>query len=1047
MSNQLNNIRGIMAFPKIEEFYNELMDRLIMVVEQFFLANDSSFTIFINALPRDHEEGTKIHLDRFEDVLLIYGGLERQRTFLEKKYGVFSGLDKYWTELYNVRDLDKEHTKVSYNLFYELRRGDYELEDIEKIGVGYLKDYFKALLHPEEDIPSLTSVQEAEYYILNKFFIIEKYRYLSVPLIQFAEFDGVVHVILSDEDYQENFLDREGKLSKKVVGNLIKAISREYEGLILDWDVVGGASLKEESFLDALNVEKFYSEHNNPILRELGYKDYYENHRTYFEDRFRYSKQVPRDLRNQYRQTGIIHILIDSYAHNISAHSLTALEWWFRQRADMLNHMEITDKQKPNQNEKNGESLIALLDKNNLKIPLDGEIHPLLRFLLDKGAFWTGLTRDNSFGGRIMSLYNVLWRDFINNPLYLGTIAFTEGVVKINIHITLLKLISHEKHVSYKKIVELDDNFASIDLTQFYEAQDQSDLEHISRFVKKGDQFDEIAKKLWEYKAFFPGGIVGEHSFFTILETELRNVKHYSQDQMEVIKKDGLTLNISIEDYDYTENKETRKTKYYKIGVWLKHPIKITKELILLRPIRLGIDIIERETFMPVLGGTNQDKVCAAMLFNNSFSSVERRESERDRRFYPWLKVGSSSDIRYATGDYIEDYELSARRLNLIEDANVSEEEKQEMEPSRLFFETNFTEHIGYFKKFFHIWKGEIIHHVSDLEELEHNQDIENLSRFKFVSTPGANPDFFQRIREQGIIRIIHQPTEDHADAYHQWLNRWLAIDKAPARASLLELSVESNVAAQLSCDTGGIAYRSLRRNDLLLDVAPTQEINLVHRPEQLDQAGNKAVRYRNHGIMMTRFMQGKKLNEVEVMDAELAAELLEVLGTSVCIFDNRVAARFNKLDSDIFAEQLRCVIHEEDHDKWESEKNKDFFRYNFLVVHLSFIESFKNENGEKKYDERDVQSFIDKEILNGREIPDNFILVVTTGRGRTNWWEKLRNLSRAGVKPDETPPPAYTSFVTFRPVESLTAAIENALTISDDIELKYRLVKVLFGS
>ncbi|MBK8705045.1 MAG: hypothetical protein IPN33_16770 [Saprospiraceae bacterium] len=258
---------------------------------------------------------------------------------------------------------------------------------------------------------------------------------------------------------------------------------------------------------------------------------------------------------------------------------------------------------------------------------------------------------------------------------------------------------------------------------------------------------------------------------------------------------------------------------------------------------------------------------------------------------------------------------------------------------------------------------------------------------------------------------------------------------------------MESNVAAQLSCDTGGIAYRSLRRNDLLLDVAPTQDINLVHRPEQLDQAGNKAVRYRNHGIMMTRFMQGKKLNEVEAMDAELAAELLEVLGTSVCIFDNRVAARFKKLDSDIFAEQLRCVIHEEDHDKWESEKNKDFFRYNFLVVHLSFIESFKDENGEKKYDERDVKNFIDQEILNGREIPDNFILVVTTGRGRTNWWEKLRNLSRAGVKPDETPPPAYTSFVTFRPVESLTAAIENALTISDDIELKYRLVKVLFGS
>jgi hypothetical protein len=1047
MSDHPDTTRGIMAFPKIGEFYNELVDRLTMVLEQFFL-NDP-FTIFINALPRDHEEGTKIYVDRFKGIdELVYAGLEQQRSFLERENGERRNIDTYWDQLGNrAWKLDSGNTKISTELFFELRRGDYALNDIERIGTGYLRDYFKPLLHPELRLKPLTVVQEAEYHILNAYFDIQSYRYLSLPLIQFAEFDGVVHIILSEKDYNENFIDRNGEFSTRVVGNVIKAFSREYEGLILDWDIVGGARLKEESFLDALKVDKFYSEHSNPILNELGYREYYEKHRKYFEDRLSYSKQVPLGLRAQYRQIAIIHILLDSYAHNISAHSLTTLEWWFRQRSNMLNNKDSADKQKLYQNEKNGQPQVALLDKDNLGIPLDGEIHPLLRFLLDKGAFWTGLTRDNSFGGRIVSLYNILWRDFINNPLYLGTIAFTEGVARINIHITLLKLVSHEKHVRYKKIVELDDNFASVDLTQFYEAKDSSDLQHVSRFVKKGDRFDEIAKKLWEYKGFFPGGVVGAHSFFTILETELRNVKHYSQEQMETIRRDGLTLNISIEDYDYTENRKTQKTKYYKIGVWLKQPIKITKELILLRPKRLGKDIIEREIFIPVLGGTNQDKVCAAMLFNNSFSSVERRESERDRRFYPWLKVGSSKDIHYKEGDYIEDYELSARRLNLIEDAHVSEEERLEMEPSRLFFEADFTEHQGYFKKFFHIWKGEIIHQVSDLEELEYNQEIENISRFKFVCIPADNPVFYQRIREQGIIRIIHQPTEDRAEAYRHWLNRWLAIDKAPARTILLELSVESNVAAQLSCDSNGITYRSVSGKNLLVDVTPTLEINLVHRPEQQDQSNNEAVRYRSHGIMMMRFMKGKKLYEVESMAADLAAELLEVLGSSVCIFDNRVAARFKKLDSGIFAEQLRCAVHEEDHGKWESEKKEDFFRYNFLVVHLSFIESFKDEKGEKKYDERDIKNFIDQEILNGRKIPDNFILVITTGRGRTNWWERLRTLSREGVKPDETPPPAYTSFVTFRPVESLTAAIENALTISDDIELKYRLVKVLFGS
>lgn len=63
---------------------------------------------------------------------------------------------------------------------------------------------------------------------------------------------------------------------------------------------------------------------------------------------------------------------------------------------------------------------------------LDKEIHVLLKFMLEKGAFWSGVTRDIHFGGKIIGLYGLLWNDFINNPLYLGTIARSEGIERMN---------------------------------------------------------------------------------------------------------------------------------------------------------------------------------------------------------------------------------------------------------------------------------------------------------------------------------------------------------------------------------------------------------------------------------------------------------------------------------------------------------------------------------------------------------------------------------------------------------------------------------------
>jgi len=61
----------------------------------------------------------------------------------------------------------------------------------------------------------------------------------------------------------------------------------------------------------------------------------------------------------------------------------------------------------------------------------------------------------------------------------------------------------------------------------------------------------------------------------------------------------------------------------------------------------------------------------------------------------------------------------------------------------------------------------------------------------------------------------------------------------------------------------------------------------------------------------------------------------------------------------------------------------------------------------------------------------------VTTGRGRQTWQEFLKR--------DEYK--KYQRSIIFRPIESLVSAMEDSLMLNDDFDLKYRIVKVLFGS
>lgn len=117
-----------------------------------------------------------------------------------------------------------------------------------------------------------------------------------------------------------------------------------------------------------------------------------------------------------------------------------------------------------------------------------------------------------------------------------------------------------------------------------------------------------------------------------------------------------------------------------------------------------------------------------------------------------------------------------------------------------------------------------------------------------------------------------------------------------------------------------------------------------------------------------------------------------------------------------------------------------------FLVIHLSYIEAIVKEdknttNGnEENGHDTTVVRFIKKHIAPWLADRENFFLVIATGRGRNEWWSGLDRMKEENMQ-------QYTRFTLFRPVEAILEAVENSIGMQDDVELKYRITKILYGS
>ena len=340
----------------------------------------------------------------------------------------------------------------------------------------------------------------------------------------------------------------------------------------------------------------------------------------------------------------------------------------------------------------------------------------------------------------------------------------------------------------------------------------------------------------------------------------------------------------------------------------------------------------------------------------------------------------------------------------------------------------------GYFKKYVYLWKGDFIFNVKKIRNLQ----FENANRFRIVNLAIPDSKWRKSLLKKGVIRILEGQSSDiqPVAAYHQWLKRWIK----EKRFAIYLIQDKTDV-GYIFFDQTSAKYipkadffkLPLQLQDNYGDYLKS-ELRFAHHKSMKKEDQSKIVRIRSHGALSEKFFQN--VHSVEnFKDGKITSlalyELIEVIKTKVCIFDKRIVDRIPSDKLTLLKTQLNCDIFGEKIEEWEQIKAEGLGEYHFIVIHLSFIEAMNNRKNQR-YGEEGIVDFIEEQLPN--LLAKNCILVITTGRGRIKWSNKIQKSK-------------YAIHTTLRPVESLIEAVEKAILKKDDIEVKYNLIKVLFGS
>ncbi|MEA5461669.1 hypothetical protein VB796_21555 [Arcicella sp. LKC2W] len=867
-------------------------------------------------------------------------------------------------------------------------------------------------------------------------------------------------------------------------------------------------------------------------------------------------------------RTAIISILVDSYAHNISAHSLVALEAWFKKRTLQLekpiyvndNPQDITfpnatvdrhvlksiskiseeyykklgldDHTNTNQyltftdlirlEGINIEKLLtaevnALDSKTNLvtggrkdytlPVPIDNVLWHFIRFIKGKAAFWSGVTRDLHFGGQHLSIFNLLFKEFAENSLYAGTIAATEEIYKLNIKIGLDK----QFELNDKSGLEIYDfvqiNTEIINEENSYDSCSNDFLvdDNIKYsgygFLRFGKDFEKLRRTLSKEIVYMPNSIIGIHAFLTIIENTIRNVKHFKHD-FDNIRRNGLTLIITFQKFDVFNIKFEEvveelpcndglncnyigKHRLYRTGIAIGHKIKpLEFEDKMSSPFgtikeKLFKGITDSDTGAPMLGGTSQDKICSAMLFNNKFSSVETINNARDWYVYPWTHPRMLTDDDVEEGKtYNRNYSIESRK-DMLNEYIFSIENKRK---SYKYAEDGMSNK-GYLFKFFNIWRGETIKHLqpnidNSLSD-KFMDSFDNHSRFTFVIADSVKLHIDKlgqntsKLRERDVYRIIEKvefeaefnrlndinntavpqqsiitkkrivkPNSElyEESAYKVWnrsilkdLNNKITIFELPdsQNPSLNPIHVYDLNGSRSSPDGEKKLNDSIDFGDIVFTHGSTQEVPKNYK--------NIVLNYRSHGVLIEKFAEINSYGIKDIMLGVLSNkidEFIETLLVQVKIWDNRIAKKIPKDNILKYQKSLRLWFYSEEFTESDELKfvhDESFTNHTIYVVHLSLIEDLYKKRLQKDKSNLYIDWFIETFLMRERILYHEMSLCIVSGRGNDEWYKKEIS-------------PKYLPFVIFKPIESLTNAVVDAIDFKDDFQLKYNICKTLMG-
>lgn len=739
----------------------------------------------------------------------------------------------------------------------------------------------------------------------------------------------------------------------------------------------------------------------------------------------------------------IIAILVDSFAHNISAHSLHAVTWLYKKRQELMEQKFVNhglskydfkipreylhdiiekiyidfEKMGKEYNKKYfslfdllknieigwGNDLLAYNElpidhknpnkKQKLKItvPLDHEIMLYLKYLQGKASFWSGVLKDTTFGGEIKTIYNILF-EFSWNPLFLGTIADSEGINIVEINVDLKK--SNEKNDS-----ESLKNFITVDITALMKKEKK---ENPYKYIHLGEKYSALRKELSNYSVFLPGGVVGRHALYTVFENTIRNAKHIKKN---VNKMEKAIFNIRIEELDY---------KVFKFTIWLENKTTLDKKDVKNINESKAQSIIESRG-RPKLGGNSQDKICASMLFTGRFTNVENRE---------YIYKNDDVEVKHPWID-IPNVTRGAKRV----------------------------------KRSLHIWRGDIY------IKLDSDSDLvnENVGRFNFAILPQGSTLSAQKVYENGIIRLLNleflsKRCTDENDKilltvvktsktmppnyevfkfkkflYKFWNQLWIKEiyqNRRHIQRFLLTIGSSSTpmfVIEKKNCHWTFEEYKIENESNSEYN----KIIRYTHgRVQDGRMSSENILEVRSHGVLSEKLKilitEGKIKSEAE--KEGYLHEFIEFLLTKILIIDNRIYKRVSEREKiEVYKDNLFLDIYNEY--QLKAKQLKSILKqkeHNFIILHLSYIESL---NG---YDERNLGVFIEN-FFPDTKLDDQTKLVITTGRGRELYTENMEA--------------KYLKHITLKPIDMLLDAIEDGLLIKDDFSVKYNMVKILFGS